>query len=120
EARADDAALGGADHADRLAARDGLAGRDRQLRHDACAMRVDLVLHLHRLDDAEELPRLDFVAVRDVDREDRALHRARHRVTPGRALRGLRAFAAAPGQVRPRRLAVDDRYGEAAAFDLDV
>src|SRR5439155_11432600 len=43
----------GRDHADRLPDRDGLAGRDGELRDDPGAVRRHLVLHLHRLDDAD-------------------------------------------------------------------
>ena len=43
--------------ADHLAGRDRLAGGDRQLGDAAGAVRVHLVLHLHRLDDAEDLAR---------------------------------------------------------------
>jgi hypothetical protein len=46
-------------------------------------VRRDLVLHLHRLDDAEDLSRFDLVAVGDFDREHRALHRADDRVLGG-------------------------------------
>src|SRR5690606_9354022 len=60
---ADDGALG-----DRAALRGGQA-RDR-----AALVRGDRVLHLHRLEDDDEIARGDRVAVRHRDLDDRALH----------------------------------------------
>src|SRR3954467_4316837 len=52
--------LAGVDHhADHLPVPYGLPTLDRQLAHDAPAVGGDLVLHLHRLDDAEHLSGLD-------------------------------------------------------------
>src|SRR5215211_133960 len=73
------------DHADDLTGIDRLPGGDGEVGHDAGSVRCDLVLHLHRLDDADDLARLDFVAFFHLDREDGALHRARDRVARGSA-----------------------------------
>ena len=50
--------------------------RTRTSRHDAAHRRREADLHLHRLEQAERLPRDDAVAGRHVDRGD---HRRRHR-----------------------------------------
>ena len=63
------------------------------------AVRVHLVLHLHRLDDADHLPRLDLLAVGDAHGEDGALHRGDDRVlarAAGAAPRGRARDAAPP------------------------
>ena len=44
---------------------------------------MHLVLHLHRLDDAEDLAGADILTLGDLDREDRSLHRADDRVAAG-------------------------------------
>jgi hypothetical protein len=53
------------DDADHLTRLDGLPSRDREVGDDAVAVRADLVLHLHRLDDAEDLPGRHVVALGD-------------------------------------------------------
>src|SRR5262249_48583110 len=65
-----------ADDADDLAAEHAAARRHRQLRDDARAVCGHLVLHLHRLDDADDAAGRNLVAVADPDLEHRALHRA--------------------------------------------
>ena len=67
-----------------LAGRDRLAGLDGEAPDGAGAVRVHLVLHLHRLDDADHPTGLDLVAVGDRDREDRPLHRRNDRVAATR------------------------------------
>src|SRR5207247_2362128 len=60
------------DHdADDLTRLDGLAGSDRKARDVAVAVRVHLVLHLHRLDDAENLSGSDGLALLHLDGEHR-------------------------------------------------
>ena len=83
----------GLDDADDVAERDLLPGRDVQLGDDAVAMRDELVLHLHRLDDADELARPHLAADLDGDREHGPLHRARRR----RRLPRRRCPCSAPG-----------------------
>ena len=63
-------------------------------------VRVHLVLHLHRLDDADHLARLDGVARRRRAREDGALHRADDRVLAGAAAPPAEAARAAAGRAR--------------------
>ena len=48
---------------------------DGQLRHDALARRGDRVLHLHRLEDAQDVARLDALPRFHEDADDRPLHR---------------------------------------------
>src|SRR4051812_26188048 len=66
------------DDADHLSGIHGLARGHREVGDDPVAVRGDLVLHLHRLDDADHLARFDVVPVGDLDREHRPLHRAGH------------------------------------------
>src|SRR6266566_10132061 len=87
--------------ADDLARLDRLAGGDGQLAHGACAVRMHLVLHLHRLDDADDLARFDLVALRHLDGEDRSLHRADDRVAP-RSRRSPPALALATASPKLR------------------
>src|SRR5215212_1661646 len=54
------------DRRDRVAGGDRRALADRQLGDDARLVGGDLVLHLHRLDDAEQLALLDRVALSDL------------------------------------------------------
>ena len=58
-----------------------------ELGDDAVARRGDLVLHLHRLDDADHLTDGDRISVRDEDLEHGALHRARDGAVAGRRRR---------------------------------
>ena len=99
------------DRADRLAGRDRLADRHREAVDRAGAVRRDLVLHLHRLDDAEHLADLDDVAVGDLHGEHRALHRARHDL--GRA-------AGAPAAARSRRRRASSRNGASGTDTFTV
>ena len=95
----------------------GSPGRNAQLGDHAVSVGDDLVLHLHRLDDADELAGRDRVAFRDRDREHRSLHRARHR--PGRTGREARAARSVPArQLGPRRLATVQSDLVQAAVDL--
>jgi len=97
-----------------------LAGGDGQLGDAAGAVRVHLVLHLHRLDDAEDLARLDLVSLCNLDREHRALHRAHDRVVPGaRGPTAALSFATAPSQLGEGRLGTEDTHFEAASIHLD-
>ena len=87
------------DPADHLAARDRLARCHRQLLDDAGAEGVHLVLHLHRLDDAEHAARLHLVALGDLDGEHRSLHRADDGVRAGAVAAGGVPLAAPPGEL---------------------
>src|SRR6266550_5548499 len=82
-------------------------------------MGVYLVLHLHRLDDAHDLPGLHLVAVRDLDREHGPLHRADDRILarPGRAT-CARALAAPARQLCIRWLGFEQSDLEALAVYL--
>src|SRR5829696_146024 len=106
------------DDADRLAGVDGLPRGDGQLGHDAVAVRGDLVLHLHRLDDADDLTRLDLVSVLDVDGEDGALHRARDGVAGSSAMMPVAALLPASHELLELRLGNDDTHLVAAAVQL--
>ena len=72
-----------------------------ELRNAARAMRRDLVLHLHRLDDAQD-PRHGLIPLGDLDGELGPLHRADDGVL-GRA---VPTGAAAPLPASPRELGV--------------
>ena len=92
----------------------------REAGHASRPRRVDLVLHLHRLDDADHLARLDLVALGDVDRKDRALHRADDRIVAGAGWRVPRRALAAPGELaRTAAPARSRRTSSAPAVDLD-
>ena len=72
----------------------------------AGAVGDDLVLHLHRLDDADDVARLDHVSVDHVDREHGPLHRADDGVAPappGRPPRAPADAARAPPTAAPAR-----------------
>src|SRR5262249_19219333 len=73
------------DRADDLAARDLLARLDGQALDGAVAVSVHLVLHLHRLDNADDLTGLDLVPVGHTYGEDDALHRRHDGVAAARA-----------------------------------
>ena len=83
------------------------------------AVRTDLVLHLHRLDEAEHLALLDRVAVGDLDLQHRPLHRADDGVAARPARPATRPLAPPPGELGPRRLRLEQRHLEAAPADLD-
>src|SRR3954470_16865908 len=89
----------GADDRDRRAGRDRLALPDGELGDDARLVGGDLVLHLHRLDDADELALLDRLPLLDQDLPHVALQRRDERV----AARAAAASAGALGA--PRRAA---------------
>ncbi len=91
-----------------------------KLRDRPALVGVDLVLHLHRLDDAEHLAGGDLVALGDRDREHRPLHRGDNGIPPAmRAPRGMGAFAPTPCELAPRRLGLGDPHLEAPPVDLD-
>src|SRR5690242_15362939 len=75
----------GAHDADHLTRLHRLPLRDRELADTAGPMRMDLVLHLHRLDDADHLAGLYLVTLVDLDREDGSLHRRDDGILSGRA-----------------------------------
>jgi hypothetical protein len=81
----------------------------------------DLVLHLHRLDDAENLALPNLVAIRDLDREHRSLHRADDGVTAVAA--GVSgtvggALGVAPRELEIQRLGPEQGDLEAPAVEL--
>ena len=80
--------------------------------------RGDLVLHLHRLDDADHLAELDEIAVGNPHLQHRALHRARNVVGAARACAGRRPLPPAPGERAVRRLGHVHLHLDAAAVDL--
>ena len=61
----------------------------RDLADDPGALGPDLVLHLHRLDHSDRLPRQNAVVLRDKQRDDGALDRRRHAGEAGRIGRPL-------------------------------
>ena len=76
------------DRDERLLERDAVAGREREARDRARVRRGDRQLHLHRLQDEQDVALGDGVAVGDVDEQDGAGHRRLQRA-------GRRAGAAA-------------------------
>src|SRR5918994_6610193 len=93
------------DDADDLAGLHRLPGLHGELGDPARPVRGDLVLHLHRLDDAEHLAGLDLVAVGDFDREHGALHRADDGVARRAVVRpGGDALSPSPDELGVRRL----------------
>src|SRR4051812_4749418 len=126
----------GADDRDRRAGGDRLALLDGELGDDAGLVGGDLVLHLHRLDDADELAFLDRLARLDEDLPHVALERSDERIAAGRPAAAARAPAAralgalrraarpwGKGRARPVDAAgrrwPDHLHVEAAARDLD-
>src|SRR5207247_1620317 len=100
--------------------RNRLADRDRELRDAAAPRGMDLVLHLHRLHDAQHLARLDLVAFGNLDREDRALHRADDGVSPGARGPPRTGTLAAPAcELHEAWLRAQDANLEAAPVHLD-
>ena len=98
---------------------DRLTRDDRKVPHGPIAWRVHLVLHLHRLDDAEDLAGADLVALGHLDREHRPLHGADDRV----AARGVGTARAgtvgAPArELRPRRLRDEAGHLESMTVQL--
>src|SRR3954451_19646339 len=73
-------ALGALDDDERLVGVHHLAGLHEDLGNGAGPGGLDVVLHLHRLEDADRLPGLDRGALLDQDLQDRALHRRDDRV----------------------------------------
>src|SRR4051812_9217723 len=114
----------GADDGDCRAGGDRLALLDGELGDDARLVGGDLVLHLHRLDDADELAFLDRLPGLDEDLPHVALKRRDERVaacataTPAGALRALRRPARARGD-RGRARPVHAVRGR-RSDDLDV
>ena len=103
----------------------GSPGSDRQAAHDAVAGRGDLVLHLHRLDDADDLAGGDAVTLGDVDLEHRPLHRAGHGARAGAAQ--PRAPVASPPRRAPptagsvvTRLTSNERPSTSTATSRDL
>src|SRR3954452_16571105 len=130
----------GADDRDRRAGGDRLALLDGELGDDAGLVGGDLVLHLHRLDDADELAFLDRLARLDEDLPHVALEGSDERIAAGRpaagrpaagraaaarALGALRRAARPGGKGRARpvdaagRRWPDHLHVETAARDLD-
>ena len=108
------------EHADDLAVRDRLARRNGKLRDRPAPVGVDLVLHLHRLDDAEHLAGGDLVALGDRHHEHRPLHRGDDGVVTARpAAHRAHAFAPAPSERAPRGLGLGEPYLKAPPVDLD-
>src|SRR5438128_10722219 len=106
--------------ANHLADRDRLARGDGQLGDAAGAMRVHFILHLPRLDDAEDLARHHLVALCNLDREHSALHRTHDRIAPcARGPAAAHSFATAPTQLGEGRLGTEDAHLEAASVYLD-
>src|SRR3954454_21349385 len=102
------------DDGERVAAGHGRSLGDRQLGDGARLVGGDLVLHLHRLDDADQRALLDLGARLDEHLEDVALQRRGERVAAARApaargpalAAGRLAGAAVGGGGHHRRLAV--------------
>src|SRR5579872_7507558 len=67
------------DERERMALEHRVAFRHGDLPYDAADVRADDVLHLHRFHDEDLLARVDFVALRHIERNDGALHRRGHR-----------------------------------------
>src|SRR4051812_11905783 len=80
---------------------------------------MHLVLHLHRLDDADDLACLDLIPLRDLDREDGALHRTDHGVLAGgAAATGALALTAPTRELRERRFRPEHAHLETLCVDL--
>ena len=121
-------ASSGLDLADLIARVDRRALGDVELGHLAGDVGGDLVLHLHRLDHADQRPLLDLGPLLDGDPQHRALQRrgrapARHRAGAGAVARALAlrrpAAAAGPAAARGGSRGADDLDGVQAAVDLD-
>src|SRR3954451_13841017 len=88
------ASAGAPDERDRRARRDRLALADRQALDHARLVGGDLVLHLHRLDDADDLTLLDALALLHEDLPEVALKRRDELVAQPRGAGGAAALAA--------------------------
>src|SRR3954469_13328676 len=77
--------FGVADDGERVAVGDRVALANRQLGDDAGLVRGDLVLHLHRLDDRDDVAFGHLLAGLHRDLPDAALHRRGERVAAARA-----------------------------------
>src|SRR5919106_6254412 len=110
----------GCDDADDLTRLDRLARGNGELCDTTGAVRAHLFLHLHRLDDAENLTGIDVVALGDLHCEHRALHRADDRIlaSPARAAT-TRSLATTPGQLGEGGLGPQEPHLEPAPIDLD-
>src|SRR5206468_5168243 len=95
------------DDADHLAGRHRLPGRDRETGDRAGLRGAHLVLHLHRLDDADDGARLDGFTVDDCDRQHRSLHRRHDRVAP-RTAAATPALGPAARELAPGLLGLED------------
>ena len=109
------------DHAEELAGLHGVAGRDREPAHRPVAVRADLVLHLHRLDHAEDdgPPSTSSPSATSTARTVPCIGLTTASVPRCRS-RARLAVAAAPGELGVRRLGLDQGHVEAAALDLDA
>jgi hypothetical protein len=81
---------------------------------------VDLVLHLHRLDDADHLARDHRVALAHLDGEHRTLHRADDRIAPTGAARSSSGALSPPlSEGGPGRFRHEHLDVEPAAVEFD-
>src|SRR5918992_576956 len=110
-----------ANDADHLARRNRLARRHGKLGDQSGTMSRDLVLHLHRLDDAQDLARGHLVALRDLHGENGPLHRANDCVAR-RRVASTAAFTLSPptGELGVRRLGDEDLHLVTTPVDLSA
>ena len=97
--------LGGLEKQNRLAVHQGRAARGGDLRDLAAVRSCHQVLHLHRFEDGDLLPRTHQIPFRDLDGDDGALQGRRHRHRSGRTgggLSGLGRWSRFAGSVRGR------------------
>src|SRR5215211_8907045 len=107
--------------ADHLPCRDLRAGRDGELADRPVPVRSDLVLHLHGLDDADHLPGLHLVTLRNLDCQHRALHRAHHRLLRRPMMStAARSLPTASGEIGVGRLPLEQLDAVAAAVELEL
>ena len=93
--------LGRLEKQDRLVLHQRDAGSGDDLRHPAAMRRGHEMLHLHGFEHGDLLAGADEIAFLDLDRDDGALQRRRHRHRAGRT--GCRCFAATSERARHRR-----------------
>ncbi len=91
---------------------------NRHVADDARAVRAHLVLHLHRLDDADHPTGFDRVAVCHPHLQDGSLHRAHHAVGRTPCSPGGGAFPPATCELAVRRLGHTHLHLHPAAVDL--
>src|SRR6266508_3282378 len=107
--------------ADHLPRRHLGAGRDGERGDSTMPMRPDLVFHLHGLDDADHLPGLYLVTLRNLDRQHRTLHRAHHRLLRRPVMStAAPSLPTAPGELGVRRLRLEQLDVVAAAVELEL